>query len=175
MRTVERSFNPKQTCVLVESTPVGSPRELSPGAKVVRTLQFIDTGSLSRVTSIEEKLSSVLALEPSTLKQQFEDLVFELPENDDSEVLEKLAHAEQKIIELQQEILKLERSLFLVNQNCAKKNHVLKNATNMLSTAKTLFLDENEKNKIKIMQEGMTTFFLIFYMTFYFFHPYKAR
>jgi len=137
----------------VESTPVGSPRELSPGAKVVRTLQFIDTGSLSRVTSIEEKLSSVLALEPSTLKQQFEDLVFELPENDDSEVLEKLAHAEQKIIELQQEILKLERSLFLVNQNCAKKNHVLKNATNMLSTAKTLFLDENEKNKIKIMQQ----------------------
>jgi len=105
------------------------------------------------VTSIEEKLSSVLALEPSSLKQHFDDLVLEFPEKDDSEVLEKLVHAEQKIIELQQQILKLEQSLFLVNQNCAKKNQVLKNATNMLSAAKSLFLDENEKNKSKIIQQ----------------------
>jgi len=105
------------------------------------------------VTSIEEKLSSVLALEPSTLKQKFDDLVLELPEKDDSEVLEKLVHAEQKVIEHQHQILKLEQSLFLVNQNCAKKNQVLKNATNMLSAAKSIFLDENEKNKSKIIQE----------------------
>ncbi|CBY24313.1 unnamed protein product [Oikopleura dioica] len=131
----------------------GSPRELSPGAKVVRTLQFTDSASLSRVTSIEEKLSSVLALEPSTLKQKFDDLVLELPEKDDSEVLEKLVHAEQKVIEHQHQILKLEQSLFLVNQNCAKKNQVLKNATNMLSAAKSIFLDENEKNKSKIIQQ----------------------
>ena len=138
---------------LAESTPVGSPREISPNAKVVRTLQFTDTESLSRVNSIESKLSSVLALEPSSLKQQFDELVFEMPESKDSESLEKLAHAEHKIIELQQQILKLEQSLFLVNQNCAKKNQVLKSATNMLSAAKSIFLDENEKNQSKIIQE----------------------
>lgn len=155
----------------MESTPVGSPRELSPGAKVVRTLQFTDTASLSRVTSIEEKLSSVLALEPSSLKQHFDDLVLEFPEKDDSEVLEKLVHAEQKIIELQQQILKLEQSLFLVNQNCAKKNQVLKNATNMLSAAKSLFLDENEKNKSKIIQERVSTLCKYFTRLFIFLHP----